>query len=98
MDETSSYEDRLLSIEALAREHDVELVAVRPWSSHPDDWYLYRVICRKQKPVLLGHDYIVWTANVSGYPNFFKGHYDLDLEAALDLFDKRKKFPDRVYG
>ena len=59
------------------------LVGFRPYSSHPDDAYLFMVMGRRNDGT-----YSTWVYNATA-PGFSSGQYDLNLERALALFSHK---------
>jgi len=67
-----------------------KLLAIKPFSSHPDDRYLHIVLI--ERDIERDHDYdpyVVWTFNSYYNGGFFGGDYFMTLEPALNSFNKR---------
>jgi hypothetical protein len=68
-----------------------QVVAIRPYSSHPSDQYLFVMLCEREvdkvkEPYV--DPYVTWTYNAQsrGYGN---GHYFQKSDAALSDFLRR---------
>lgn len=67
---------------------DCVVLLVRPYSMHPDDWYLSVVMA--QLPNNNVHPYVTWGCNVSfGDVRYFEGHYFKEKEEAFEDWKKR---------
>ena len=71
-------------IEMIEAKNKGKLLAVKPFSSHPDDHYLHIVLIERD------HDYdpyVVWRFN-SQDGGFFAGYYHSTMKEALETFNK----------
>lgn len=68
-----------------ARGNQYEVVAVKPYSSHPSDWHLVTVITMSSR---IWEPYVVQTLNLrcSGRYNH---EYCSDLTVAIGIFNRR---------
>ncbi len=64
------------------------ILLTRPYSMHPDDWYLSVVMAQLPENDIT--PYVTWGCNVSfGDTSFFDGHYFKDKWEAFDDWKKR---------
>lgn len=67
---------------------NAQILLIRPYSVHPDDWYLSIVLA--QLPDNDITPYVTWGCNVSfGDTRFFEGHYYKDKWEAFEDWKKR---------
>ncbi len=86
---TPDIESRL-GLRAVLAGHSV--VRVAPYSDHPGDWYLARVLARKIDPRDQERSFATWLANfeAADRPFLFEGHYELtEAEAEVDFARRR---------
>ena len=102
MNKDSSYKDRLEAIQYACDEIGADLVSAVRLSPHPDDWYLYYVICKRdrsphERSYVTRNDrdrheraYVIWLCNIGCEKPFLaEGNYDLTLAGALKLLTFR---------
>ena len=64
------------------------ILLARPYSMHPDDWYLSIVLAQLPNNDIT--PYVTWGCNVSsGKTSFFGGHYFKSKEAAFEDWKTR---------
>ena len=64
----------------------VDLIGFKPYSTHPDDYYLLKVICERKNTHF--HPFVIWTYNNED-GGFHDGHYYAsDKEAFKDFITK----------
>lgn len=73
----------------LASIKGVDLIALRLFSIHPDDYYLSIVLCRRSVCPFVDRPYCTWLLNTSATPYFASGHYDMDLADGFADFQSR---------
>ena len=63
-----------------------DLLAIKPISAHPDDFYLTAVLVDRHEEY---NPYVGWLCNTSGNPGFYYGHYFESLKDAIKHFNER---------
>lgn len=78
--------DLYVSANKEASKIDVNLLNVKPYSQHPDDWYLFTVLCHRD----FDDSYITWLYNYD-CGGFHQGHYDMTKEEATEDYICRRR-------
>lgn len=68
----------------VANDQGKEVIAIKPYSTHPGDTHLYVVLCKVESM----DPYVTWTCNTNS-SDFFDGHYHRQLGEALEDFKHR---------
>jgi hypothetical protein len=70
--------------QAVAEVPGFQYIADRPFSKHPDDWYLRMVLAYKESR----KEYVTWLYNAS-LGGLHEGRYTQDQRVAMDDFHSR---------
>jgi len=73
-------------MEKLAKEQGFDILASKPVSNHPEDWYLRIVLCRIPKGEYVTYNY---NSTLGDNGSYNLGHYYTDFDTAFADFDKR---------
>jgi len=82
--------DLITAAQQVAADMGVPLLAIRPESPNPNNWFLGVVLCNRPRDYQPkdAPTYVTWGINWSDpdNPYFFAGHYDLSYDTALKDF------------